>query len=91
MPYNVLVRKNSVGHNVLKFLERNPASNTHFIARKLGKHYLHIREVLMDLERKELVVSENVRRMTPLTHAFVIQREWQITAKGHEALEKLKE
>ena len=89
MPYNVLVRKGSVAHEALRRLRDEPGLNTHALARKMVKHYLHIREVLVDLERKELVASENVRRMAPLTKAFVIQREWKLTEKGLKALKEL--
>lgn len=78
-----------VGEEVLMVLKREAVLNTRQIANRLGKNYHHIRDVLLELKRKDLVKNEMVKRYVPLTKAWVIVNEWSLTPEGEKYLERM--
>jgi predicted ArsR family transcriptional regulator len=78
-----------VGKEVLKVLKAEGALNTKQVARRLGKNYHHVRDVLYELQRKDLVKSEMVKRYAPLTRTWVVVNEWSLTAKGEAYLARV--
>jgi len=78
-----------VGLEALKVLKMEGPLNTKQVARRLGKNYHHTRDVLYELQRKNLVRSEMVKRFVPLTKAWVVVNEWSLTKAGEAYLARV--
>jgi len=82
---NMAVQENTLAARILKLLFEEPGLNTRQIAEKIGAHYMVVRNKLYDLERKNLVKHEVVRRFVPgLT--WIVMNEWKLTAEGKKWL-----
>jgi len=77
--------KTTVREQIMLYLYKYKKANTTQIARALGKHYMHIRNLLYDLKRREFVKSEYVRRYFP-GRRWVLVNEWSLTPEGIEWL-----